>query len=200
MALMKEGCCGDDFAVAWLTPGGPAVTNGSPPIPGANLAYLNLAPVITSQPQDQIVPLGGTANFAITTMGTTPLRYQWSRNNANIAAATNRVLTIAGVQATNIGDYALMATNSFGSATSQVARLIYTGFTPPNFTGVPGLSNGVFRALLTGATGAVIRVESSTNLLNWLPLLTFTNTTGALTVTDTNTPARSRNFYRAVVP
>jgi hypothetical protein len=104
------------------------------------------------------------------------------------------------VQATNIGDYALMATNSFGSATSQVARLIYTGFTPPNFTGVPGLSNGVFRALLTGATGAVIRVESSTNLLNWLPLLTFTNTTGALTVTDTNTPARSRNFYRAVVP
>ena len=197
---MKEGVFGDNFAVAWQTPGGPAVTNGSPPIPGANLAYFNLAPVITSQPLNQIAPLGGTANFAVTTMGTTTLRYQWSRNSATIAGATNRVFTMAGVQATNIGDYALVVSNSFGSATSQVARLTYTGFTPPSFTGVPGLSNGVFRALLTGATGAVIRVEFSTNLLNWLPLQTFTNTSGVLTVTDTNTPTRSRNFYRAVVP
>jgi hypothetical protein len=133
-------------------------------------------------------------------MGTTPLRYQWSRNGAEIAGSTNRVFTIASVQATYIGDYFLVANNSFGSATSQVAHLTYTGFTAPRFTGVPGVSNGVFRALLTGATGAVIRVESSTDLLNWVSLQTFTNASGAWTVTYTNQPAKARNFYRAVVP
>ena len=197
LALMKEGIFGDNFAVAWQPPGGPAVVNGSAPIPGANLAYLNLAPVITSQPQDQIAPVGGAANFAVTTIGTTPLRYQWSRNNTNIVGATNRVLTIASVQATNFGNYALVANNSFGSATSQVARL---SFTPPNFTGTPGVSNGVFRAQIAGATGLVVRVDFSTNLLNWQPLQTFTNTAGLFTVTDTNAPGRARSFYRAVVP
>ena len=120
-----------------------------------------------------------------------------NNNNTNIVGATNRVLTIASVQATNFGNYALVANNSFGSATSRVARL---SFTPPNFTGTPSVSNGVFRAQIAGATGLVVRVDFSTNLLNWQPLQTFTNTSGAFTVTDTNAPGRLRSFYRAVVP
>ena len=72
--------------------------------------------------------------------------------------------------------------------------------TPPRFTGQPVMTNGVFRAQITGATGLIVRVEFSTNLLNWLPLQTFTNTTGLLPVSDTNAPLRPRTFYRAVVP
>jgi hypothetical protein len=200
MALMKEGTGGDHFSVAWQTPGGPAVANGSAPIPGANLAYFNLAPVITSQPSDQTVALGNEATFSATAMGTTALRYQWRRNGVNIPGATNRTFTIANVQATNVASYSLTARNSFGNATSLVARLTYVGFAPPQFTGTPSLSNGVFRGQITGATGLPIRVEVSTNFVNWQTVHTVTNNPGPSPVTDTNALSRRRSFYRALLP
>lgn len=73
--------------------------------------------------------------------------------------------------------------------------------TPPRFAGQPVMTDGAFRAQITGATGLIVRVEFSTNLLNnWLPLQTFTNTTGLWTVTDTNASLRSTTIYRALVP
>jgi CubicO group peptidase (beta-lactamase class C family) len=199
-ALMKEGNGSDHFAVAWRPPGGPAVTNGSPPIPGTNLAYVSLPPIVTSQPDDQIVPLGGTATFAVTTMGTTPLRYQWRRNGASIAGATNRILTLEGVPATSVGNYSLFVSNPFGVTTSRVARLSYLGFTPPRLTGPLRLSNGVFYAQITGATGLPVRAEISTNLLTWQTLQSLTNVSGLLPLTDPNASLRDRTFYRALVP
>jgi hypothetical protein len=62
------------------------------------------------------------------------------------------------------------------------------------------MTSGVLHAQITGATGLTVRVEFSTNLLNWQPLQTFTNTTGLLPVSDTSAPLRPRTFYRAVVP
>lgn len=49
-ALVKEGAGGDGLSVAWLPPGGTAVTNGSAPIPGQFLAY-GTAYVGSFQPQ-----------------------------------------------------------------------------------------------------------------------------------------------------
>jgi hypothetical protein len=57
---------------------------------------------------------------------------------------------------------------------------------------------GAFNAEITGATGLVVRVDFTTNLVNWQPLQTFTNTTGSRAVTDSNAVNRGRSFYRAV--
>jgi CubicO group peptidase (beta-lactamase class C family) len=62
------------------------------------------------------------------------------------------------------------------------------------------LGDGSFRTQVRGATGMPVRVEFSTNLLNWQLLQTFTNIAGQTTVTDTNAPNRPRSFYRAVTP
>jgi len=70
---------------------------------------------------------------------------------------------------------------------------------PARFISETMLTNGLFRAQISGATGLVLRVELSTNLVNWAPLQTFTNSTGLLTVTDPNAGTRPRSFYRAVV-
>jgi hypothetical protein len=70
--------------------------------------------------------------------------------------------------------------------------------TPPHFVIPPTLAGGVFQAQLTGATGLVVRVDRSTDLAAWLPFLTFTNTPGIWTVTDT-VAAPGKAFYRAVV-
>jgi len=62
------------------------------------------------------------------------------------------------------------------------------------------LSQEGFRLTLTGEWSAPYRIDHSTNLTEWSPLTTLTNTFGTVQFTDgagTNLPQR---FYRAVTP
>ena len=52
-----------------------------------------------------------------------PLSYQWTLNGTNILNATNNVLSIARVGQSDLGVYAVIITNSLGSATSSNAVL-----------------------------------------------------------------------------
>ena len=74
-------------------------------------------PSITTQPQSQTVIAGQSASFSVAATGTAPLSYQWRFNGTNIAGATATNYTKANVQATNAGNYSVVATNSAGSAT-----------------------------------------------------------------------------------
>ena len=82
------------------------------------------APSIVSQPLNQTVDVGGTANFAVQAIGTQPLYYQWSVNLTNIGGATNSVLTLTNVQFAQAGNYAVLITNQAGSVLSTNAVLI----------------------------------------------------------------------------
>jgi hypothetical protein len=57
------------------------------------------------------------------------------------------------------------------------------------------LSNGGFQFSLTGLTGQPYVIQTSTNLVNWVPI--YTNT-GSFLFKDTNAPNSSARFYRAV--
>jgi uncharacterized repeat protein (TIGR02543 family) len=64
--------------------------------------------------------------------------------------------------------------------------------------GLGGLNEEGFRLTLTGEFGGHYRIDGSTNLLDWVQLVTFTNTFGTAQFTDgaaTNVPLR---FYKAV--
>ncbi len=93
-------------------------------------------PTITTQPTNQTVTVGGTATFAVVATGTSPLSYQWSVNNTNIADATNASLTLANVQLNQAGGYSVVVSNAFGSTNSVTATLTVTG-TPPSTTAQP---------------------------------------------------------------
>lgn len=80
-------------------------------------------PIITTQPTDQSVPLGGMAQFNITVQGTTPFYYQWRKNGVNIPGATVVPYKILNVQASDAGDYSVVVSNIAGVVTSQTARL-----------------------------------------------------------------------------
>jgi hypothetical protein len=86
---------------------------------------VNVPPTITSQPQSQTVTLtpGQNVTFSVGTSGTTPLSYQWKFNGAALAGATNALLQLNNIQATNAGSYTAVVTNVAGSATSAVATL-----------------------------------------------------------------------------
>ena len=72
---------------------------------------------------------------------------------------------------------------------------------PPSLTGQPVvLPNGNFQFQTLCSTGLIQTVQFSTNLIDWLPLQTFTNANPVTTFTDTNGSGPGVGFYRVVVP
>src|ERR1700728_1158366 len=52
------------------------------------------APMILSQPTNDIVNGGGTATLAVIAIASTPLTYQWALNQTNILQGTNSELIL----------------------------------------------------------------------------------------------------------
>jgi hypothetical protein len=105
--------------------------------PGTITATLisNEPPFITTQPQSVVVNAYDTASFSVIASGTPPLSYQWSLNGTNISGATSSSLTISNVSQSDLGAYAVIVTNEFGSATSSNAMLSMYPFIATPFTG-----------------------------------------------------------------
>jgi PQQ-like domain len=82
------------------------------------------APTITTQPVDATGTVGGTATFAVVASGTAPLAYQWQKNGTAITGATGASYTTPAIQAADNGaTFAVVVSNSAGSATSNSAKL-----------------------------------------------------------------------------
>jgi hypothetical protein len=80
--------------------------------------------------------------------GTTPVTFQWQKDNIDLRGATGATLTLAAVQASDAGTYRLQATNAAGTATSNGAALIVN--VPAPTTSTAGrLSNLSILATLT---------------------------------------------------
>ena len=99
------------------------VTNSSG---GANSAeaLLTVKPLtITLQPQSQALVAGDSVSFTVSALGHLPLHYQWRFDGHEISGATNSILTLTNVQLSDAGDYVVIVTNGFSSATSAVAQM-----------------------------------------------------------------------------
>ncbi|MEI8288547.1 MAG: FG-GAP-like repeat-containing protein [Verrucomicrobiota bacterium] len=152
----------------------------------ATLSVLTYPPTITSQPTNLTVYVGSSAAFSAAASGTAPLSYQWQFNGTNLAGATNAILTLANVQLSQAGNYALQVTNIAGTAFSSNTVLtvnpvpplpVIIGFSPAsavvganvtisgtNFSPVAG-NNIVF----FGAVSAAVTAASGTNLTVTVP-------------------------------
>ncbi|HEX8369386.1 MAG TPA: pectinesterase family protein [Pyrinomonadaceae bacterium] len=94
-------------------------------------------PMITQPPQDTIVTVGQPATLSVTATGNN-LFYQWFKNANILNGETNSTLQFASAQTGDTANYTVTVTNSFGSATSNPARLTVvsamgvTSFEPVN--------------------------------------------------------------------
>jgi sugar lactone lactonase YvrE len=79
-------------------------------------------PVFTVQPANQTVNGGET--IRLTASATGAPAYQWFRDGQPITGATSAALTVTNAQSTSAGDYTVVASNSFGSVTSNVSRVV----------------------------------------------------------------------------
>jgi len=99
-----------------------------------------VGPVITTQPANQSILPGDTATFSVTTTGTAPLWYQWSRNNTTIPGATNATLSLPNVQLAQNGYvYSVTVSNLAGFVISSNAILTVTPPSPSCTTPPSGI-------------------------------------------------------------
>jgi hypothetical protein len=83
-------------------------------------------PVITNQPVSQVVPLGGTASFAVKASGS-GLKYQWFQNGLRLAGATNSTLIRSNAQAAMVGDYVVAVTNNTAQGLLSTVAVLEIG-------------------------------------------------------------------------
>jgi uncharacterized delta-60 repeat protein len=113
-------------------------------------------PVILSQPESQVVGIGGMASFSVTAAGAAPLSYFWQRNGEFIPGATHSTYTTNNVQLSDSGSlFSCLVSNAFGTALSSSAVLTVKHiFTPVFLSGdylyLPINTNGVFIAYSSG--------------------------------------------------
>lgn len=125
--------------------------------------------IVTVQPQDSIVQLGGNVTLTVAVTGSRP-SYQWYRTNVNNGAssaipdATNATLTLNNLQFTNSGYYHVLVTNPASAAVSRDAALIVT---VPTYDLIL-LTNQVWRYNQSGVDlGTAWRATEYTNEASW---------------------------------
>lgn len=80
---------------------------------------------IVTQPQNDTVMVGQTAQFAVTASGTAPIAYQWSKNSSVIPGATKSTyITPATAESDSGSTFSVAVSNSLGSVTSNLAGLL----------------------------------------------------------------------------
>jgi len=130
-----------------------ASNGGGPSVSNPALLAFTLPPSFTTQPAGQSVAPGATATFNAIATGTGLIAYQWLKDGVAVPGATTTTLTVANVQAANLGNYLLIASNAGGPTTSNVATLSFP--VPPNFATHPASqsvapgANATFTAVAT---------------------------------------------------
>ncbi len=149
-------------------------------------------------PRDQKATVGGTAAFTAEMMtcgggtcGTNLLPYEWRRNGVPIPGATSASLVLTNVDAADAATYTF-TTGGIPSPCYALTVLLSPQFLPIRL----GPSSDV-RLRIRGATGSIIGVETSSNLLDWTSLAILTNQSGVVEYIDPPASAPSRRFYRA---
>ncbi len=80
-------------------------------------------PVITRQPEAQIVVLSNRLVFEATAFGQRPMTLRWFHQDAPVFGGTNSTLLIERAGLPDAGDYWLVASNAHGAVTSHIASV-----------------------------------------------------------------------------
>lgn len=126
-------------------------------------------PVITNQPAGVTNVAGGGASFTVTAGGVPALSYQWKYNaSTTLSGATASTFNLAGLRASQAGNYTVIITNSAGSITSAPAALVVTNPLPPPLA-PPVFSTGQFQFSFNPVVGLTNTVLTNGNLTsgNW---------------------------------
>ena len=152
-------------------------------------------PVITTQPQSQTVVEGSNVTFSVTATGCLPLSYQWNCNGTNLDGATNALLILMNVNTNNAGSYSAIIIIPYGSVASSNAVLSVYATAAATLNGCSFSCVNGLEFQVAGVPGFNYAVQESTNLIDWVSLIT---NTAPFSFTDTNTANFPQQFYRTI--
>ncbi len=91
-----------------------------------NVSFLapGTAPVITLQPQGQMVGAGATVTLTVAAIGSAPLSYQWRKNGTDIDGAWEPNLTFSPITKDDAGTYSVLVSNPAGGTASADAVIV----------------------------------------------------------------------------
>ncbi len=150
----------------------------------------NSLPVFVQPPASQTVTAGDTATFTAAAIGAPTISYQWKKDGADIAGATDLTLNVPNVYYTDGGSqYQLAVTNGVGGVVSLPATL--TVLPPASQT------NLVIRTS-TGGPDAVLELIWPAGTLWSAPAVTgpWTAVEGATLPYYTVSPTNAATFFR----
>ena len=154
------GATGSSYTVANAQPADAGsysvlVSNSAGEVTSADAVLtVNVAPTITTQPQNQNVNQSGDAFFSVVATGTPAPSYQWRKDGAAIGGATGSSYTVANAQPADAGSYSVLVSNSAGEVTSADAVLTVnvapTITTQPQNQNVNQSGDAFFSVVATG--------------------------------------------------
>jgi hypothetical protein len=150
-------------ALRIFSPGGTSIAVYSNDSSGLNASFSvqRIDPDIKTQPVSITKNAGTTAAFTVTVTGSGTLKYQWTKNGANVSGATASSFTVsADVQQANAGTYTVVVTNSVfgGSITSAVVTLTVVDTAPIILTDLPAT-----KTIIAGQTNTFTITTSGTD-------------------------------------
>jgi hypothetical protein len=161
-------------------------------------------PVIVSQPSNQVILVGVTAQFTVEATSEFPMSYQWyfDQTAPILSPATFATITLPGVTVTEAGSYSVVVSNAYGSTNSATATLTVL---TPLVTRIARNANGSVTLNFEGLPNTETRIWATTNLsspASWEPVFTNTSTTtnGLWQFTDTNAVDFPERFYYFTTP
>jgi hypothetical protein len=109
-----------------------------------------IAPSVSSQPTpSQTLYVGQTLSLTVSLSGSSPITYQWKKNDVAIAGATSGSFYVSAVTLSDGGSYTVLATNPAGSVTSNVAVVNVSAPVAPTITTQPLAQNVAFGSSLS---------------------------------------------------
>jgi len=176
------------------------VTSGGG-ISGNGAAYrLGLSPIFVSNPASQSVIIGNPATFNSQMFGTAPFAFQWWSNSVPVAGATGGSLNLPHVfYSANNAQIEVVVTNTYGSATSQMANLSVV--LQPNCASLVNNGGGHYTVVVGSYPSSGNRLWATTNLSSsWQEIAPITTDANGMGQYPDSDPADPVKFYRLSYP
>ena len=155
-------------------------------------------PTLTIPWRHRTVVLGTTVSLSVSGEETNALGFQWQLNGANLPGQTNQTLVVASAGLADAGQYRLAMQTSGGLVLSPVANLVVVS-QQPQLLALP-LTNGLFSLQVEGGISPGLMIQASTNLTDWVGVMTNKTTNAPLIYRDSATGQHPWRFYRTTTP